>query len=557
MSTKLLKIPVSRLCLLLIFVLILHGFGYAQDTTKQSLPLPPSSFQGIKKKINAEPEDSVQIPSDTLSKIKVKPPAVKKAALKGKVDYSAKDSLRFDVKKRSVSLYNQADINYQDIKLKAAFVKIDFPENMVYAEGKKDSAGVIQQIPDFTQSTQTFKSKTIRYNYNTKQGYIQNVVTKQDEGYLHGNIVKKMENDITYLKDGTYTTCDLDGDPHFGFKFSKAKVIPGKRVITGPAYLTISGVPTPLAIPFGFFPNRTGRRSGILIPVYGESANRGFYFEGLGYYLAISDYMDLKIQGDIYTHGSWAIRPTYTYRSKYHFNGVFAFSYALNLVGTYGTPGYQRSNDFSVRWSHNQDPKARPHSNFSASVNIVSSTFNKYNLASTTTAYLSNTFQSSINYSTNFNNTYYLTLNFSHSQNTLQKTINITFPQLTFFVNQFTPFKRKVRVGSQKWYENISTKYNLDMQNVYNSTDTTFFKPGWEKKMQNGIRHTIPVSSTVRVLKYFNWTNSLNFADMMYFQSIRKRFVHDSAGGYYKTDTVPGFANAMMANFSSSLNTRL
>ena len=201
MSTKLLKNPVSRLCLLFIFALILHGFGYAQDTTKQSVPLPPSASQGIKKKINAEPEDTVKIASDSLSKSKLLPHPAKKAALKGKVDYSAKDSLRFDVKKRSVSLYNQADINYQDIKLKAAFVKIDFPDNMVFAEGKQDSTGKNQQVPEFTQGSQTFKSKTIRYNYNTKQGYIQNVVTKQDEGYLHGNIVKKMENDITYLKD--------------------------------------------------------------------------------------------------------------------------------------------------------------------------------------------------------------------------------------------------------------------------------------------------------------------------------------------------------------------
>jgi lipopolysaccharide assembly outer membrane protein LptD (OstA) len=505
---------------------------------------------------NRGSEDTIFSSLDTL-KTSTKKATVKKSALQAKVDYKAKDSLRFDVKSKSVTMYNQADIKYQDINLKAAFVEIDFPQNMLYASGVKDSTGKDQGTPEFAQGDQTFKSKLMRYNYNSKKGYIQYVVTKQDEGYLHGDIVKKMENNVTYLKDGTYTTCDLDENPHFGFKFSKAKVIPGKRVITGSAYMMISGVPTPLAIPFGYFPNKTGRRSGILIPTYGETSNRGFYFEGLGYYFAISDYMDLQVVGDIYTHGSWAIRPKYTYRSRYHFNGQISFSYAVNLIGSYGTPSYQRSNDFNIRWSHAQDPKARPHSNFSASVNIVSNTFNKYNLASSTESYLSNTFQSSINYATNFNNTYYLTLNFSHSQNTIRKTVSVTLPQLTFSVNQFYPFRRKVRVGNMKWYENISTKYNLDLQNNYNTVDSLFLAPGWATKMQNGIKHTVPISATLRILKYFNWTNSLNLSDLMYFQTIRMKFVNDTAGGYYKTDTIIGFENAINGNFSSSVNTRL
>jgi lipopolysaccharide assembly outer membrane protein LptD (OstA) len=529
---------------------------FAQDTIRKKnngISIPDSIIltDSIARKI-----DSVLARSDSLTKSNVIKPG-KKTKLNSKVDYAAKDSLRFDVKSQKVFLYQEADIKYEDIKLKAAYVEIDFKSDMVKATGLPDSTGKDAGIPDFAQGNQDFKSKVMTYNFKTKQGYIQTVVTKQDEGYLHGQIVKKMENDITYIKNGTYSTCDLEENPHFGFKFSKGKIIPGKKVITGPAYMMISGVPTPLAIPFGFFPNKSGRRSGILLPTYGETNNRGFYFEGIGYYWAMNQYMDLKIQGDIYTNGSWAVRPTYTYNNRYHYNGAFNFSYAVNLMGTQGTSDYQRSNDFRVRWVHSQDPKARPHSTFSANVNIVSNTFNKYNLASSTEAYLSNTFQSSINYATNWNSAYYLNLNFSHSQNTLNKTISITLPQLSFSVNQFYPFRKKSRIGKLRWYENISLKYNLDAQNSYNTYDSLFLNPGWEKMMQNGIRHTVPISASLRVLKYFNWTNSVNMSDIMYFQSTRIRFVNDTAGGYYKTDTVFGYENAFQAGFSSSINTRL
>jgi lipopolysaccharide assembly outer membrane protein LptD (OstA) len=553
--TKLLTKPIFYLFFLFSLFFVQPLFTFAQDTIgqKNNNISNPDSLKLIR--TNRLITDSIRVITDSLTSSKVEPP-VKKTKLNSKVDYAAKDSLRFDVKSQKVFLYQDADIKYEDIKLKAAYVEIDFQKNLVNATGLPDSTGQDVGIPDFTQGNQTFKSKSMAYNFKTKEGYIQTVVTKQDEGYLHGQIVKKMENDITYIKNGTYTTCDEE-HPHFGFRFSKGKIIPGKKVITGPAYMMISEVPTPLAIPFGFFPNKTGQRSGILLPTYGESNNRGFYFEGIGYYFAISQYMDLKVQGDIYTHGSWAIRPTYTYNYRYHFNGMFNFSYAVNILGSPGTPDYQTSKDFRVRWVHNQDPKARPHSTFSANVNIVSNTFNKYNLASSTEAYLSNTFQSSINYATSWNNTYYLTMNFSHSQNTLNKQINVALPIIAFSVNQFYPFRKNVRVGKLRWYENISLKYNLDAQNSYTTLDSLFLDPGWAKQLRNGIRHTIPVSASLRVLKYFNWTNSINLTDQMYFQSIRKKFVSDTAGGFYKTDTVFGFANAIEASYSSSINTRL
>jgi len=490
----------------------------------------------------------------------------KKASSKltSKVEYASKDSLRFEIKQQKVFLYQDADIKYQDIGLKAAYVEIDFPKNLVYATGVKDSTGKDTGVPQFTQGGQTFKSLVINYNYTTKRGYINTVFTKQDEGYLHGTVVKKMENDVTYIKNGSYTTCDLEKDPHFAFKFNKAKVIPGKRVITGAAYMDIAGVATPLCIPFGYFPNRSGQRSGILLPTYGESANRGFYFENFGYYWAINTYMDLRIQGDIYTRGSWAIKPTFSYTKRYRYNGIFNLSYALNKIGSEDSPDFKQSKDFRVRWVHNQDPKARPNSSFSANVNIVSNTFNKYNLSSSTEAYLSNTFQSSINYSRNFGGKFYLNLNFNHSQNTGTKTVSVTLPQIAFSVNQFYPFRRQNRVGKLRWYEQISMKYNADLENQYNTIDSLFLQPGWTKKLQNGMRHSIPINASLQVLKYFTWTNSINLNDRMYLSTIRKRFINDTlfqsgdtTVGYYTTDTIYGFANAFDGSISTMLNTTL
>ena len=528
----------------------------AQDTIRQKKAdtslLVSAAFDSVK-------IDSLQ--NDSL----LNKTATKKNVLEDKVDYAALDSLRFEIKKQKVYLYQEADIKYQDIGLTAGYVEIDFPRNLVYATSLNDTAGNPTGFPEFEQGTQKFKSKVMNYNYTTKKGYINTVFTKQDEGYLHGTIVKKMENDVIYIKSGSYTTCDLEENPHFAFRFSKGKVIPNKRTITGPAYMEIANVATPLIIPFGYFPNRAGQRSGIVIPTYGESANRGFYFENFGYYLAMGEYLDLMVLADIYTRGSWAIKPTLRYNKRYHYNGSFNFSYALNLIGARESPDFQKSKDFQVRWVHSQDAKARPRSSFSANVNIVSNSFNKYNLASSPQSYLSNTFQSSINYSTNFDSKYFLNLNFNHSQNTGTKTLNITLPQVAFSVNQFYPFRRQNPVGKIKWYEQISMKYNMDMENRYNTVDSNFLKGQWLDSLENGMRHSIPISGTFRILKFFNWSNSVNITDRMYLRTIRKEYIDtlfmsadtNAVTSKLQTNRVSGFANAFDFSLSTSLNTRL
>jgi lipopolysaccharide assembly outer membrane protein LptD (OstA) len=482
--------------------------------------------------------------------------------LEAQVKYTSRDSIRFDLPNKKVYLYGQAEINYEAINLKADFIEIDLDKNAVFATFLIDSAGNETGVPVFKEGDQTFKSKALRYNFRTKKGFINRVVTEDGYGYLQGEKVKKMDNDEINISKGFYTTCDHVDHPHFEFRYNKSKVIPKKRIVTGPAYLVIEDVPTPLFIPFGWFPNKQGQRSGIVLPTYGESANRGFAFENLGYYWSINDHLDLQALGDIYTKGSWSVKPTLRYRWRYRFNGSLNLSYAINITGVKETPNYDRKRDFAVRWSHKQDPKARPKSMFSADVNIVSSTFSKYNPTSTED-YLSNTFRSSIAYQTNFAGKYFLTINASHDQNTLTHVVNVTLPELSFSVNRFYPFRGRQQVGKLKWYDNISMNYALNARNTVSAPDSTFFTSGTLDDMRNGIKHSIPISSPVKLLKYFTWTNSLAINDRMYFESIRRDWVdtlfvnNDTILNTVVTDTVPGFVNAFDFSFSSSLTTKI
>jgi hypothetical protein len=483
--------------------------------------------------------------------------------IKSKVDYKALDSLRLDIKSQKVYMYNENDISYEDINLKANYVEIEFSNQTVYATGTTDSTGNKQGRPVFTMGKTSFESESIKYNYETKKGLVKKVITEDAEGYLHGTIVKKMPNDVTNVYRGSYTTCELE-DPHFAFKFKKAKVIPDKKIITGPAYLVIEDVPTPLVIPFGMFPNKKGQRSGIVIPTYGESTQRGFYFENGGYYFAISDYLDLKLLGDIYTLGSWAVKPSTNYRKRYKYNGYLNGNYAINILGEEGTADYERNRDFSLRWIHSQDPKARPNSRFSANVNIVSSQYNKFNPVSSN-AYLSNTFQSSVNYSTSFSGKYFLNTSLNHSQNTITKEVNMTLPSISFNVNQFYPFRKKITLGKLKWYDNISLKYNMVADNRINTYDSLLFKAEVTEKLKNGMKHSVQLSSgAIKLLKYIVWTNNFYYTERWYSQKHIKSWRSDTlylnegpVYGYEGTDTIYGFNAVRDFNFTTSLSTKL
>jgi len=487
---------------------------------------------------------------------------VSRARIDAKVERFAKDSIVQNIADRKIFLYGDAEINYEDITLKANYIEIDLLTNTVFAAGTKDSTGKMVGLPEFTQDEQVFKSKTMTYNFNTKKGLITSVVTEDGNGFLHGEKVKKLNDNSVNLLRGTYTTCNLEENPHFGFKFKKAKVIPNSKIVTGPAYMEIEGMPTPLGLPFGFFPNKSDQTSGIVIPTYGEYTNRGFYLENGGYYWAINEYMDFEILGDIYSRGGWGIKPRFRYSKRYKFSGDIDLGYAENVVGTKGTSDYSKTTDFRIRWMHKQDPKARPNSSFSANVNIISANYVKYNVTSAED-YLSNQFQSSIAYQTNWKGKYYLTVNGSHSQNTKTHNVDINLPEMTFTVNRFYPLRKEG--GKKRFYEDLSVSYSMNSRNTINTIDSVLFdKVTLENNMQAGAVHKVPISLPLKVLKYFTLSNSINITDRMYSRSMNKYWESDTT--YFngdtiipgvRTDTIAGFRNSLDYSFSTSLSTKV
>ncbi len=505
------------------------------------------------------PDTVIKIADSTAKTIKK---GKSKSAIDAKVDYKAVDSIAFNMREQKVYLYEKAEIGYEDIGLKADRIEIDFKKNIISAKGVSDSTGKEIGTPEFKQASETFRSKTINYNYKSRKGLIYSVITKEGEGYLHGAKVKKLSNGEMDIKNGSYTTCSLD-EPHFEIKFTKAKVIPGNKIITGPAYFSIEGVPLPIGLPFGMFPNKKGQSSGLIIPSYGESSTRGFYLENGGYYWGISDYMDLKLVGDIYSRGSWAVKPTFNYVKRYRYNGSFNFSYAINIDGEKETPLYAKNRDFRITWSHRQDPKARPNSVFSASVNAGSSKFDRYNPA-TMSDHLSNQLSSQISYDVTLGPNYRLSASASHSQNTSNKSISITLPQVAFSVNQFYPFRSKTTLGRRKWYEDISVKYNMNARNVLDTYDSLIFRKQSLSQIKTGVQHTIPISSSIKLLKYFTMTNSVNYTERWYSKYANNTWIADTTivngekiAPHIKTDTLSGFKTARDYSFSSSITTTL
>ena len=479
-----------------------------------------------------------------------------------KVERYARDSIVQDIAHRKIFLFGEAVVNYEDITLKADYIEVDLITNTVFASGIEDSTGKVKGTPEFTQGDQTFKSKTMTYNFDSKKGMITSVITEDGSGFLHGQIVKKLSDNTINILHGTYTTCNLEENPHFGFKFKKSRVIPDSKIVTGPAYMEIEGMPTPLALPFGFFPNKSGQTSGIVIPTYGEYTNRGFYLENGGYYWAINEYMDFEILGDIYSRGGWAVKPSFQYKKRYKFSGNINLGYAVNVVGTKDAPDYQKSTDFNVRWTHRQDPKAHPNSTFTADVNIVSGNYVKYNEVAIED-YLSNEFQSSVAYQRDWNSKYFLTLNASHRQNTQTHIVNVSLPEMTFTVNRFYPLKGLSE--KKQFYDDLSVSYTMNSKNTITTADSVLFdKVTIEENMQTGAIHKIPISLPLKVLKYFTLSNSINITDRMYSRSINKYWENDTTFIDGDTllpgveiDTINGFRNALDYNFSTSLSTKL
>lgn len=491
--------------------------------------------------------DSTLSNKDTLSKT-----IPRKKTFEDRVNYSSKDSITIDLSLKKVFLYNESKIKYQGIELESGEMSINFKTKSLSAQGIMDSNNNMVQYPIFKEKGTEYRSTNIDYNFDTKKGYIKGVFTKEGEGYLHGEKVKKVDDKTMYISHGKFTTCDLD-HPHFSINFSKAKAITQDKIITGPAWFSIMDIPLPLGIPFGYFPFTSTKQSGLLIPTYGYAQNRGYYLRNLGWYFAINDYVDLIAQGDIYTNLSWAVNLRSNYVKRYKYRGNLELRFEENKTGIKNTPSYSSSTDFKLRWTHQQDAKSNPNSNFSANVNLVSRSFNQY--AVNVSDYFNNTTTSSIAYSRKLGKKFNLTANLGESYNINTGSINLDLPSITLSSSQFYPFRKKQSKGKQSWYENISFTYRTSLVNNINTIDSLLFTQEVFRNMRNGMSHSIPIQSSVKILKHFNWTNSINYNERWYLNSTIKQY--NPITDLVDKDTVFGFISNRDVSFNTSLTTRL
>ena len=447
------------------------------------------------------------------------------------IDYNADDSIRFSLKKQKVYLYGNAKINYQEIELTAAYIEIDLQTRELLANGVLDSVGKLSGKPKYTEGEESFDATTMKYNFKSKKAYIIDVVTPQAEGFLHSHITKMHANKQIHLKNGKYTTCDRE-HPHFYIGLTKAIMIPDDKIVSGPAYLVLADVPLPLVIPFGFFPNHKKHASGVLIPEYGEEQNRGFFLRNGGYYFAINDYFDLGIRGDIYSKGTYGGSILSKYKKKYKYNGNINLKYYNNKTSEKDFPDYSSKKDFSIKWSHSQDAKANPLSSFSANVNISTSSFDQ-NQTYATNNHLTNTKSSSISYNRRFGKLFNMSSNLRHSQNSLNKSVNLTLPSVNFSMNRQYPFRRKNANSDMRWYEKIDVSYSSKLENRINTVDSLLFTKNSLKNFQNGFQHSIPISANFKALKMINITPRLDYTGRLYTNTIEKHWDAE----YYDTET--------------------
>jgi hypothetical protein len=468
--------------------------------------------------------------------------------------YNATDSIRYESEGNKVLMFGDAYVEYGSMTLKAEGIKIDYEKNLVTAFGKKDSSGKYLGAPLFKDGEQEMEADTIKYNLKTKRGKIYNALTKQGELLVRGAEIKKDSTNVIYMKNMACIPCDQK-DARTIFRATKAKIIPNDKIVTGPMYLEIGGVPTPLGLPFGFFPNTRKRHNGILLPFFGNSPGRGYNLRDGGFYWGINEKTDMTIRGDIYSNGSWGVRTQNNYLLLYKFSGSLNLGYSEFNIGDKDIPAqFRKEKSYTVNWQHTQDNKNNPSVRFTANVNYINQKYNVYN-AINSNQYLTNTFQSNINYSKIFSWSA-LNLNATHSQNTITKQTSISFPQLTFNVNRFFPFKRENAV-KQNVFDKIGMNYLFEIQNTYSTFDSLLFKGDIEKNMRYGARHSLPISTNFNLFKYITVSPALNLSSVMYTKSTSKTLKNYADIIPVKSDTLSGFITGYDANFSTSLNTKI
>ena len=444
---------------------------------------------------------------------------VVKSTLERPAFSSAKDSVIEDMRngRNIIYYYGDVSVTYGDLEISSDFMAYDVDNNIVFARGTKDYDGNWVGQPKMTNGGNEYTMEEVYYNFNSKKAKIKNMITNQKEGELRGENLKMLPDESINIAGGIYTVCDAE-HPHYYMKMTAAKITGNsKKTVFGPAYVVVEDVPLPIVLPFGFVPEMPERASGILVPTFGEENARGLYMRGLGYYFVVGDHFDVSLSGDIYSYGSWAAQLGTRYKKRYAFDGSLNMNYSVDITGEPDAPDYKESRNFGLSWSHSQDPKARPGTSFRASVNFSSPKNNTYNSTSIADA-VQNQTSSSISYSKTFSFGS-LSINALHSQNSRDSSYSITFPNLTFNVNRFYPFKRKVRAGKEKFYEQISLSYNTTLQNKIAFKASEIHDPGLINKMNNGMTHNFAIGlPQFTLLKFFNFSPSITYGMNWYFR---------------------------------------
>ena len=446
--------------------------------------------------------DSLQ--SDSLRHDSVKVDTVKhKPGIDSPVEYQANDSMVYDAATGLAYLYGKAQVNYQNMQLTAAKIAMNMDSILVHAEARPDSTaeGGLAEKPVYHQGSDEYNSERMSFNFKTKKGFIQNVATRQGDGFMVSEKSKRSADGTLYLEHGRYTTCDAK-HPHFYLALSRAKVRPGKEVVFGPAHLVVEDVPLPLAIPYGFFPFNKKYSSGFIMPSYGDETARGFYLHNGGYYWAINDYMDLKLLGEIYTKGSWGVSAETNYNKRYRYRGNLYFSYIRTVEGDKNMPDYSVTKSLKLQWSHSKDSKAAPNTSFSARVNFASENYERKNLDSryNPMSYTQSTRASSVSFGQSFSNIgLSIAASVNLTQNMRDSTIAMTLPDVSISLARFYPFRRKHAAGKERWYEKISMSYTGQMSNSITTKENKLFKSNLIKDWRNGLQHRIPIDATFQL----------------------------------------------------------
>ena len=483
----------------------------------------------------------------------------RKAGIDSPVEYTAEDSMIYDAHSGLAFLYGRAQVNYLNMQLTAAKIAMNMDSSLVHAEARPDSTaeGGLAERPIYRQGNDEYDSERMSFNFKTKKGFIHNVKTQQGDGYMVSEKSKRTADGTLYLEHARYTTCDAK-HPHFYLALSRAKVRPGKETVFGPAHLVVEDVPLPLAIPYGFFPFNKKYSSGFIMPSYGDETSRGFYLRDGGYYLALSDYMDLKLLGEIYTKGSWGVSAETNYNKRYRYRGNVYFSYLRTVEGEKNMPDYAVTKSLKIQWTHTKDAKSSPNTTFSARVNFASENYERKNLESmyNPLSYTQSTRASSVSFSHTFTD---IGLSISASANLTQNmrdsSIAVTLPDLSISLSRFYPFRRKHQVGKERWYEKISMSYTGQVSNSITTKENLLFKSNLIKDWRNGFQHRIPIDATFQLFKYINISPSFSFRDIMYASRINRSW--DREAQRELADTTYGFYNLYDWNVGISANTTL